>query len=463
MRSSIGDDREAILAAFDELEAAHQRVAALSFDALTHPELLGRLDRLETLRRSQPAVEHRLINRLARECSPVELGGTSLTDVLATRLRISAREARRRIDEAADLGPRVAISGEPLEPRLAKTAIAQRDGQINGEHIRIIRTFFAHLPTFVDAPTREAAEADLARIATGLGPDHLRKASDRLAFLLDQDGRFSDADRARKRGVTLGCQGPDGMSTISGLLDPEARATLDAVFAKLAAPGMCNPDDQTPCVDGPPSEAAIQSDTRSPAQRNHDAVKAAGRALLAAGQLGQHNGLPVTVIVSTTLQDLESGSGQAVTAGGTLLPMSDVIRMASHAHHYLAIFDKHTRCPLYLGRTRRTASPGQRIMLHAKDRGCTYPGCTVPGYHCQAHHATTDWAAGGLTNIDDLTLACGPHNRLVTEHGWTTRKRHDGTTEWIPPPHLDTGQSRTNSYHYPETMLTPEDDEEDRP
>ena len=126
----------------------------------------------------------------------------------------------------------------------------------------------------MDFATRQAAEADLARIASQFGPEQLRKGADRLAALLDQDGTFTDADRARRRGLTIGRQGPDGMSQISGLLNPEARATLDAVLAKLAAPGMCNPDDQTPRVDGQPSEAAIQHDMRSPAQRNHDALNA---------------------------------------------------------------------------------------------------------------------------------------------------------------------------------------------
>jgi hypothetical protein len=139
--------------------------------------------------------------------------------------------------------------------------------------------------------------------------------------------------------------------------------------------------------------------------------------------------------------------------------MSAVIRLASHSHHYLVVFDKHTRQPLYLGRSRRTASPGQRIVLHARDRGCTRPGCTVPGYGCQSHHAELDWAKGGLTNIDDLTLACPPDNRLVQEGGWRTRKRRDGRTEWIPPPHLDTGQSRVNDFHHPENYLLPEDDD----
>ena len=51
--------------------------------------------------------------------------------------------------------------------------------------------------------------------------------------------------------------------------------------------------------------------------------------------------------------------------------MRDVIRLASHAFHYLVVYDKHTRVPLYLGRTRRLASPGQRIVLHTGNRGRT--------------------------------------------------------------------------------------------
>ena len=156
-----------------------------------------------------------------------------------------------------------------------------------------------------------------------------------------------------------------------------------------------------------------------------------GRNVLASGELGKHNGLPCTIVVSTTLRELESAQGYAVTGGGTLLPMSDVIRLASHSHHYLAIFDKHTNEPLYLARSKRLASAGQRIVLHAQDRGCTFPGCTVPGYGCQVHHAELDWADGGQTNITDECLACGPHNRLVKSAGWCTRKRKDGRTEWI--------------------------------
>ena len=165
-----------------------------------------------------------------------------------------------------------------------------------------------------------------------------------------------------------------------GLIDPDCRATVEAVLAKWAAPGMCNPDDEAACVDGEPSKEAVQVDRRSQGQRNHDALKAMGRSVLASGELGKHNGLPATIIVSTTLQDLQSAAGVAVTAGGTLLPMREVIKQASQAHHYLVIYDKHTREPLYCGRAKRFATPGQRIVLHALDRGCTRPGCTAPGY-----------------------------------------------------------------------------------
>jgi hypothetical protein len=447
-----------MLPAVQRLREARTEVAELSFDALTAPEILGLLDELETDRRRQPAVEHRLIQELLSRSEPAELGGKNWSEVLQQRLHISVHEARRRLDEAADLAPRTAMSGESLEPVLPNVAKRQAAGEIGAEHVRVIRKFFHDLPAAVDYQTRQSCEETLAQVAAEHTPDALRKAADRLAALVNPDGDFSDVDRARRRHLTIGRQQADGMSAVNGLLDPEARATIDAVFAKLAAPGMCNPDDETACVDGEPSAEQAQADQRSQSQRNHDALKAMGRAILASGELGKHNGLPATIIVSTTLQELESGTGQAVAGGGSLLPMSDVIRLASHAHHYLTIFDKHAQEPLYLGRSKRLASAAQRIVLHAKDRGCTKPGCTVPGYGCQVHHAELDWADGGLTNITDETLACGPHNRLVNEGGWRTRKRKDGRTEWIPPPHLDTGQARVNNYHHPEKYLLPEDD-----
>jgi hypothetical protein len=325
---------------------------------------------------------------------------------------------------------------------------------IGDGHVNVIRSFFAHLPAEVDLGTRDAADADLARKASQYRPDELAKYAQRIMDWLNPDGEFHDQQRARKRGIMLGQQEYDGMSRVSGMLTPELRAAIEAVLAKLAAPGACNPDDESPVVDEEPSQDAVRRDTRSQAQRNHDGFLAGLRGLLASGELGQHNGLPVSIVVTTTLKDLEAAAGKGLTGGGTVVPMSDVIRWASHARHYLAIFDNGK--PLALYHTKRLASPAQRIMLYAKDRGCTKPGCDAPAYHSQVHHVR-GWTVTGRTDINDLTLACGPDNRLV-EKGWTTRTNAKGDIEWIPPPHLDYGQPRTNSFHHPERLLAPDDD-----
>ncbi|WAJ42733.1 HNH endonuclease signature motif containing protein [Mycobacterium sp. Aquia_216] len=447
--------REQVQADYDALRAVISRIQRHSYDSLTTPERLGLLEVLECETRRLQVPGHQLVNQLAQQATPDELGG-KLSLALSDRLHISRAESARRVAEADDLGRRRALTGEQLEPRLPATAAAQRDGAIGASHVRVIRQFFDDLPAWVDVETQALAEQQLARRATEFRPEQVRKLADRLAYCINPDGNFSDVDRARRRGLLLGKQEIDGMSRLSGWLTAETRATIEAVLAKLAAPGMCNPDDLTPVIDGTPGEEAIQRDSRSAIQRNHDGLQAALRAVLASGELGQHNGLPATIIVTTTLQELEAAAGTALTGGGTLLPMSDVIRMARHAHHYLAIFDNGR--PLALHHAKRLASPGQRIVLYAKDRGCSAPGCDLPGYLCEVHHID-DYAICRSTDMDNLTFACRPHHRLIKPGGWKTRNRANGDTEWIPPPHLDRGQPRVNTFHHPERLLGDDDEE----
>jgi hypothetical protein len=461
----LASSHDEVAEVFDALEAGFDRAEQLSFEPLTTPERLAMLQRLERLRRRLPAIEHPLTNEVAKHADPAELGGKPAW-ALADRLRITRGEARRRINEAADLLPRRALTGDPLAPVLAATAAAQHDGHLGDAHVRMIRGFWHQLPDTIDIDTRAHAEAQLADLGTQFRPDQLAKLAAKLFDCLVPDGLFSDVERAKRRTLILGRQDADGMSSIKGYLDPEARATIDAVLAKFAAPGMCNPADETPCLHGTPSQAAIESDTRSAGQRNHDALTVMSRVLLSSGNLGEHNGLPASIIVSTTLAELEAGAGRGLsggakahTGGGTWLPMSDVIRLASHAHHYLRIYDGAKELALY--HTKRLASPAQRIVLYAKDRGCTHPGCGVPAYLTEVHH-NKPYAQRPQTDIDDLTLRCGPDHKLLTPGGWTTTKNHRGEIETIPPPHLDYGQPRTNSYHHPEKLLRAgEDDDED--
>jgi len=281
-------------------------------------------------------------------------------------------------------------------------------------------------------------------------PEDLRKAAADLLYRLDQDGpEPDDSEPDPKRGVTMGKQQPDGRTQVTATLTPESRAYWDAIYDKYAAPGMCNPADDVPCVSGTPTAEQIANDTRTLAQRQHDAHMWVARMALTSGMLGDHNGLPVTVVATATVTDLERRTGVAVTHTGTKLPVKDLVRMAAGgAHHYLAVFDQHTNIPLYLARARRTATPGQRLALFAAHRGCTRPNCTAPASRSQAHHLIP-WKYGGGTDITNLTLACGRDNRLADTGGWHTTMGPDGRTHWTPPPLLDIGQPRTNQYHRP--------------
>ncbi len=269
----LSSSRQEIEADFDALHTVVSRIVGHSFDVLTTPERMTLLERLEHETRRLRVPGHELINQVAEQASSTELGGT-LPAALADRLHLTRGEANQRVAEAADLGPRRAITGEPLAPLLTATAQAQRDGKIGTAHVRVIRDFFCRLPCSVDIETREASEAHLARLSTQFRPDQVAKLADRLTDCLNPDGNYTEEDRARRRGLILGKQDMDGMSRLSGWLTPEARAGLEAVLAKLAAPGMCNPEDQTPVVDSPATEDTVQRDTRSPSQRNHDGLNA---------------------------------------------------------------------------------------------------------------------------------------------------------------------------------------------
>jgi len=462
---------------------------AADVDAATHRELVTAYADIETASRRTPVVGHGILARLNREADPKSLGATSLWKLIAFRCRMSKGEAQRRVKRAARLAPRRTIQGEPMPPEWEHTAAAIAQGTIGDEHVEVIRKFFKALPVRIDPITRGQAEETLADVAATLDPNALATAAVHLLALLHPDGDVPAEDVARKVGLNLGKQQPDGTSYLSGWISAKLRALIEPAQAKLAHYNSAHynsaPTDRTPPTGDDPDQLALDGETvddtpaapqpdhqpvptnqpvldaqwRTRAQSTHATFELALETLLCSQTLGTLNGLPTTVVVTTTLQELERGAGYAVTAGGTRLPMRDLIGMAADAHHYLAVFDRHTSAALYLGRAQRCATGAQKLMLFARDRGCTNPGCDVPFYGTQAHHAVADWKHDGQTNVDDMALACGGDNRMIETTPWRTRRRSDGRTEWIPPPDLDTGQARVNDIHHPERLLAPRDDD----
>ncbi|MCZ4517109.1 DUF222 domain-containing protein [Rhodococcus ruber] len=289
------------------------------------------------------------------------------------------------------------------------------------------------------------------------------------------DNTGCDGHGACGGGADCGCgTAPDGNDDCDDVAEPDD-GEFDGAAESDNSPGSATdvddagPDTASP--DTPPNtavrDAAAARDRRTQNERRHDALKMALRHTLASGTLGTHRGLPVTAIVTMTLKDLESGCGYAMTGTGSRVSNRDAIRMASHAHHYLTIFDDNGRA-LYLGRSKRIASADQRIVLIARDRGCSFPSCTRPATWCQSHHVD-DWTTGGLTDIDALTFGCDMHHALVgTGPGkWATTKTaaghsYPGRTLWHPPSGMDpTRCGLINHAHHPEEVLYPPEQHDD--
>jgi len=145
--------------------------------------------------------------------------------------------AKARVRAAGVLGPRTSITGEPLDPVYPATAAAQAAGTISEKHARIVTGTIGALPHSLDDDTVASAERTLVTQAEGLRPSELVKVAERITAYLDPDGQLcDDTDRAARRALNIGRQRADGMSPITGLLDPATRALVDAAFSTLGPP-----------------------------------------------------------------------------------------------------------------------------------------------------------------------------------------------------------------------------------
>lgn len=443
--------RQRIRALLDALDAAHADMRAVSSQNVGTSFRVELAERLEHQQRVNRALMYRVCGELADP--PDEAGAAAgLVQRLAARLRIPTREVKRRIRTAGRIRPRRQLSGPALPPLLPAAAEALESGALGEDHLQVIAKTMDRLPSCTSVTDRTEVEASLVREAGKNDADFVAEIGRHLDDLFNPDGHFDESDRARRRGLALGRQGVDGMSQLSGWIDPETRTYLEAVTAAVR-PGRHLPD----------GARADTRDDRSMAQRRHDGLKLGLKAGIASGQLGSHRGHPVTVIVRTTLAELNQAAhavgdpavsmpGPARTGGGSALPMRDLIRMATDAIHYLAVFDNHTERPLYLGRQARIATTDQRMICYARDGGCTRPGCLAPGYECEVHHSP-EWSAGGRTDADELFFACSPDHTLVTDGHWKTEVTSNGRLGWTENRSSAQSAPRVNRAHHADELL----------
>lgn len=395
-------------------------------------ELLTVLAEAERCRRVlEGAVDQKLVAEVIERGLDGDYAYTGPADLLVQTLRVTPAEARARVLRARNLGPRRALTGEPLPSLLPEVEAAVSAGEISSAHVAVITKCIESIPAAIASTARPVAEALLVEAARYEHPGLLARTAQALLARLDPDGTEPrDRDVERRRDVSLHDAG-DGSGILTGRLTPELKAALHAVVDTLSAP--------VPAEDGVP-------DDRTPGQRRHDAMLEAMLRLLRSGTLPSAGGMPVTILVTTTVEDLDDPDALAVTSHGDAISVRRLLGIAGDAELQGVIVNQ-TGGVLALGRAQRLATCAQRRALAARDGGCAFPGCDRPASWCEAHHVV-DWVSGGSTDVDNLVLLCRFHHREFGRRGWTIRMAR-GRPEFLPPPWIDPERRwRRNTVHH---------------
>jgi hypothetical protein len=115
-------------------------------------------------------------------------------------------------------------------------------------------------------------------------------------------------------------------------------------------------------------------------------------------------------------------------AGRSDLPLETVKRLLCDCS-FATVFEDENGQPLDVGRKQRVVSTALRRALHARDRGCTFPGCRRKRY-LDGHHVQ-HWIDGGDTAPDNLTLLCTYHHRLLHEGAFRIVKEADNALRFV--------------------------------
>ena len=152
------------------MRAASEALLSDAFGSLDGPALIEFLHCWEAHRRQEAAIDQVLLARVEDSRVAGEWGRASTVDLLVTGLRVSPPEARARTLAATDMGPRRALTGEPLPPLHPVVAAAQAAGEISSEHARVVTRCIEHIPVEAGPEAPSIAEAMLVEAARHQDP-----------------------------------------------------------------------------------------------------------------------------------------------------------------------------------------------------------------------------------------------------------------------------------------------------
>jgi hypothetical protein len=434
----------------EALAAVGDALAALSSAALADDGMRTRddgevLSVLAAAGRVQRGVEAVMIEAVAQVRERDELnahpdrittryGCRNLGELVQRATRISGRSAADLVTAARAVQRSTAPStGEVLPAEFPGMRAALAAGYVGVDGVTAVASAFRR--GCVGRAGLLAADEELAAAASGEGADVAAPASaDELRALaqvwvayLDPDGAEPAETRAmRKRGLTFGRRDGDGLVPVRGGLLPEVAAQLQLGFDSVLnprgdgapMPGPCFTESSADAdADGPFDDAA---DSRTAAQKRHDALAVLLTAAAASGELPMLGGAAPTLVVQVREVDLAAGRGYAHLPGDDE-PVS--IAVARHIACAGAIervvLDENGRI-VAITTLDRVFHHYQRKAITLRDGGCIIPGCTVPPQWCEVHHVQ-EHSRGGPTHTDNGVLLCWFHHRTIDTGGWQIR------------------------------------------
>jgi hypothetical protein len=177
-------------------------------------------------------------------------------------------------------------------------------------------------------------------------------------------------------------------------------------------------------------------DTRSRAQKQHDALTAALGIAARHGDMPTLGGAAPTLVVSVAAEDYATGRGWAHIDGiDTPVSVAAARHTACGGTVQRVLFDPEGRI-VGIGSTDRLFTPAQRRAITLRDGECLIPGCHVPATWCEIHHVT-EHARGGPTSTDNGVALCWHHHRTLDTSGWEITMRNGtphvrGPAWWDP-------------------------------
>jgi hypothetical protein len=323
------------------------------------------------------------------------------------------------------------------DPWLSAVGTGVKAGQVSIEKADVIRNGLGVPTADVAADDLADAAQQLAALAPTMSVENLAARARQLRDDLDADG-VRDRERMLrdKRYLTL-TPLSNGMTQLSGLLDPASAAIVGAAYDAATSPRRGGPR----FVDSELRERAqrLVADERTLGQIALDTfvdLLRIGTEVDPSKLLGARRH---AVRVLVTDRDLRERRGPAFIQDQTEAISIDTAEQHICDAGIVPIHFTDDGEPLRLGTTRRLFTSKQRDALATRDGGCRYPRCERPASWCEAHHRIP-WKEGGPTDTRDGVLLCRHHHMLVHDNHWRIDRDPVHGFVAIPPRSVDPQQ-----------------------